>query len=246
MKHSQHAESNTHLSAYSHLVIPTNATMTKDCGHHNEERQKLLRRVFAAVLGFIFLILLVIFLIWIILRPTKPRFILQDATVYAFNLSSSGAIPSPTAPTPNTLTLTMQVTLSAFNPNHRIGVYYTKLDAYASYRGQQVSLATALPPTYQGHRDTAVWSPFLYGTAVPVSPFMLQILQQDKTSGGVLVNVKVNGRVKWKVGTWVSGRYHINVNCPAYIRLAGDDDDAIGVAAPAVKFQLFQSCIVDV
>lgn len=219
---------------------------TKDCGHHEEESRQLLRRVIAAILGFIILILFIIFLVWIILRPTKPRFVLQDATVYAFNLSSTGFTPSPTAPTPNTLTLTMQVTLSAFNPNNRIGIYYTKLDAYASYRGQQVSLATALPPTYQGHRDTAVWSPFLYGAAVPVSPYMLEVLQQDKTSGGVLVNVKVNGRVKWKVGTWVSGRYHVYVNCPAYIRLAGNRDDAIGVAGPAVKFQLFQSCIVDV
>ncbi|KAG4968623.1 hypothetical protein JHK87_034274 [Glycine soja] len=222
------------------------AMSTKECCHHDEERRQLLRRVFAAILGFILLILLVIFLIWIILRPTKPRFILQDATVYAFNLSSTGDTPSPITPTPNTLTLTMQVTLAAFNPNHRIGVYYTKLDAYAAYRGQQVSVATSLPATYQGHRDTSVWSPYLYATAVPVSPFTLQILQQDKTSGGILVNVKVNGRVKWKVGTWVSGIYHINVNCPAYLRLAGDRDDAIGFAGPAVKFQLFQTCIVDV
>ncbi|KAK7272249.1 hypothetical protein RJT34_28729 [Clitoria ternatea] len=221
--------------------------MTKGCDHHDEERRQLLRRVFAGILGFIFLVLLVVFLIWIILRPTKPRFILQDATVYAFNLSSTGDTPSLATPTPNTLTLTMQATLSAINPNNRIGIYYQKLDAYASYRGQQISLATELPPTYQGHRDTTVWSPFLYGTAVPVSPFLLEVLHQDKTSGGVLVNVKVNGRVKWKVGTWVSGRYHINVNCPAYIRLAGGDrDDAIGVAGPAVKFQLFQGCIVDV
>ncbi|RDX90754.1 NDR1/HIN1-like protein 1, partial [Mucuna pruriens] len=219
--------------------------MTK-CNHHDKERRHLLQLILAGIVGFIFLILLIIFLIWLILRPTKPRFVLQDATVYTFNLSSTGFTPSPMAPTPSTLTLTMQVTLSAFNPNNRIGIYYTKLDAYASYRGQQVSLATALPPTYQGHRDSAVWSPFLYGAYVPLSPYVMNILQQDKTSGSVLVNVKLNGRVKWKVGTWISGRYHIDINCPAYIRLAGDRDDAIGVAVPAVKLQLFKSCIVDV
>lgn len=227
--------------------------MSKGCGHHEEERRKLLRRIFGGIIGFIILILLVIFLIWIILRPTKPRFLLQDATVFAFNLSSTTGdtttTPSPlTSPTPNTLTLTMQVTLSAFNPNYRIGIYYTKLDAYASYRGQQVSLATELPQTYQGHRDATLWSPILYGSAVPVSPYVSEVLRQDQSSGGVLVNVKVNGRVKWKVGTWISGRYHIYVNCPAYITLAGDRDGngGIGVAGPAVKFQLLQSCVVDV
>ncbi|KAJ1407495.1 Late embryogenesis abundant protein [Sesbania bispinosa] len=220
--------------------------MTKECGHHEDEQRQLFRRIFAGILAFIILILFIIFLIWIILRPTKPRFILQDATVFSFNLSSTGDTPSPTSPTPNTLTLSMQVTLSALNPNSRIGIYYQKLDAYASYRGQQISLATELPPTYQGHRDVSVWSPLLFGTAVPVSPYVLDILRQDQTSGGVLVNVKVNGRVKWKVGTWVSGRYHIYVNCPAYIRLAGDRDNGIGVANPAVKYQFLQSCIVDV
>ncbi|KAG4972158.1 hypothetical protein AAZX31_13G295300 [Glycine max] len=216
---------------------------TKDCGNHDEKNRQFLRCLFAAILGSI---LLLIFLIWIILRPTKPLFILQDATVYAFNLSSSGPTPSPINPTPNTLTLTLQVTLASFNPNHRIGVIYTKLDTYSAYRGQQLSIATSLPATYQGHRETAVWSPYLYASAVPVSSFTLQILQQDRTSGGILVNVKVSGRVKWKVGTWVSGNYHINVNCPAYLRVASDRDDAVGFAGPAIKFQLSQSCIVDV
>ncbi|KAL1298827.1 hypothetical protein HN51_043121 [Arachis hypogaea] len=223
----------------------------KECPHHDDDdNHQLNRQILAGILGFIFLVLLVIFLIWIILRPTKPRFILQDATVYTFNFSTTGAA----IPTPNTLTTTMQVTLTSFNPNQRIGIYYTKLDVYASYRGQQISLATQLPPSYQGHRDVTVWSPFLYGNAVPVSPFLLEPLQQDQNAGDVLVNVKVNGRVKWKVGTWVSGRYHVYANCPAYIKFVGGDrDNAVGASAPEVKLaspglklSLVQSCNVDV
>ncbi|KAK7257592.1 hypothetical protein RIF29_31664 [Crotalaria pallida] len=210
----------------------------KECGHHDEEEERsaLLRRVFGFIIAFIVLILFIIFLIWIILRPTKPTFMLQDATIFSFNLSSI----------PNTITITMQVTLLAHNPNKRIGIYYQKLDVYASYRSQQISLPTAIPATYQGHKDFTVWSPFLYASAVPVSPYTLSSLQQDQNGGVVLVNVKVNGRVKWKVGTWISGRYHLYVNCPAYIRFAGDRNGGIGVVAPAVKFQLLQTCSVDV
>ncbi|KAI4322463.1 hypothetical protein L6164_022156 [Bauhinia variegata] len=218
----------------------------KDCGYHKYERRKLLRRIFAGVLGFIVLVLLVILLIWVILRPTKPRFLLQDVTVHVFNVSTSGASPSPTSPTPNTVTVTMQATLLAHNPNDQIGVYYQNLDVYASYRNQQISLATVLPPTYQDHNDDTVWSPFLCGNAVPVSPYVLSALQQDQSAGGMLVNVKVNGRVKWKVGTWTSGRYHLYVNCPAYIRFPGDPNMTIGVVGTAIKFQILQSCSVDV
>ncbi|KAJ7948047.1 Late embryogenesis abundant protein [Quillaja saponaria] len=216
----------------------------KECGHHEEESRQLFRRILAGILAFIILVLIVIFLIWAILRPSKPSFILQDATVYVFNLSSSQ--PSLTSPTPNTLTSTIQVTLSSRNPNGRIGIYYQNLDIYATYRSQQITLATLLPNSYQGHKDITVWSPYLYGNAVPVSPYLMNSLQQDQNSGAVLVNVKVNGRVKWKVGTWISGKYHIYVNCPAYIRFAGDEHSGFGVVGPAVKFQLLQGCSVDV
>jgi len=216
----------------------------KECGHHDDEdRRNLLRRIIAAVGAFILLILITIFLIWIILRPTKPRFMIQDATIYTFNISSPNSSPFPT---PNTLTLTMQVTLSTHNPNKRIGIYYQKLHVYASYKSQQISLSTSIPDTYQGHKDFTIWSPFIYGVGVPVSPFTLSNLQQDQNNGMVLVNIKVNGRVKWKVGSWISGRYHIFANCPAYVRFSGDRNNGVGVVAPAVKFQLLQSCHVDV
>ena len=166
----------------------------KECEHHEDERRQLLRLVFTGVIGFIVLILLVIFLVWVILRLTKPRFVLQDSIVYAFNISSTNPLPSPASPLPNTVSITIQVTFSSHNPNERIEIYYQKLDVYASYRSQQISLATALSATYQGHKDFTVWSPFLYGTSVPVSPYVLSSLQQDQNAGGVLLNVKVNGR----------------------------------------------------
>ncbi|KAK7404863.1 hypothetical protein VNO78_05883 [Psophocarpus tetragonolobus] len=209
----------------------------KECGHHEAERRHLLRLILGGCAAVILLILIVIFLIWVILRPAKPHFTLQDATLYGFNLST---------PIPNTVSLTMQATLSARNPNARIGVYYHALHAFASYRSQQISLQTAIPDTYQGHRDFTVWSPFLFAEAVPVSPFLLSSLHQDQNSGTVFINVKVNGKVKWKVGTWVSGKYHLYVNCPAYIRFAADQTNASGIFATPFKFQLLQSCSVDV
>ncbi|KAK2996648.1 hypothetical protein RJ639_024270 [Escallonia herrerae] len=205
----------------------------KDCGHHEDEQRKLHRRLLTALLAFIIVILFIVLLVWLILRPTKPRFVLQDATVYAFNLSS-----------PNSLTSNLQVTLSSRNPNGRIGIYYDKLDVYATYRSQQITLPTLLPPTYQGHKDVTVWSPFLYGNAVPVAPYLADSLSQDQMAGTVLVHIKVYGRVRWKVGTFISGRYRLYVNCPAYIGF-GSKNNGFAVG-PVIKFQLVQGCNVDV
>lgn len=205
----------------------------KDCGHREEEQRTLHRRLFAALLAFVVLVLFVILLIWLILRPSKPHFVLQDATVYAFNVSA-----------PNFLTSNFQITLSSRNPNARIGIYYDKLDLYATYRNQQITLPTQLPTSYQGHKDVTVWSPFLYGTSVPVAPYLAAGLGEDQMAGTVLVNIRVYGRVRWKVGTFISGRYHLDVNCPAFITF-GNKNNGFAVG-PAVKYQLVQSCNVDV
>ncbi|KAI9085898.1 hypothetical protein K1719_031975 [Acacia pycnantha] len=198
--------------------------------HHcydDDDRRKLIRRILFGILALVGLVLLVIILILIILRPAKPRFTLRDASLY-FNLSSSGE------PLPPTLNLTMQATLSAHNPNDQIGVFYRSLDVYVSYRGQQVSRAVALPPSYQDHQDITVWSPYLHGVSVPVPPYDVDALREDLNTGAVMLKVVVEGSVKWKVASWVSGTYHMYVNCPAYISLASCRIDGT------------QSCGVDV
>ncbi|CAH2049774.1 unnamed protein product [Thlaspi arvense] len=66
----------------------------------------------------------------------------------------------------------------------------------------------------------------------------------DQVLGTGLLNIKVDGRVRWKVGSFISGRYHLYVNCPAYISF-GNTNSGISVG-PAVKYQLAQICHVDV
>ncbi|XP_015898848.1 NDR1/HIN1-like protein 1 [Ziziphus jujuba] len=213
---------------------------SKDCGHHHGKKwRKIWKRIFAGLLIFFLIVLVTVLIIWAILQPSKPRFILQDVTVYTFNASI-----------PNLLTSNFQVTISSRNPNDKIGVYYDRLDVYTTYRNQQITYRTAIPPTYQGHKEVNVWSPFVYGTNVPVAPYNSQALQQDKSTGTVFINIKIDGRVRWKVGTFISGRYHFYVRCPAYINLGPTGpaplNNGIVVGANAVKYQLVQRCSVSV
>ncbi|XP_059430613.1 NDR1/HIN1-like protein 1 [Corylus avellana] len=207
----------------------------KHCAHHDEERAKLHRHILYGIVAFVVLVLFVVFLVWVILRPTKPQFVLRDATVYSFNVSASP---------PFTVSTSMQITISAKNRMDRVGIYYQNLDVYASYRSLQVTLPTMLPATYQGHNDYTVWSPFMYGNSVPVWPGLMEALQQDQNVGAVLLNIKIDGRVKWKVGTWFSGKYHLNANCPAYIKFGGANTGS--PFGPVMKFTLAQVCSVDV
>ncbi|KDP35478.1 hypothetical protein JCGZ_10871 [Jatropha curcas] len=166
-------------------------------------------------------------------QPKKPTFVLEDATVNALSLSGS-----------NFLTSNVQVTVSTRNPNERIGIYYEKLDIYASYRNQQITIATQLPRSYQGHKDITIWSPFVYGNSVPMWPFLAASLGQDLNAGAVLVNIKIDGTLKWKVGSWISGKYRVNVNCPAFLNFARN---AHGIAdGVGIKYQFAQACSAEV
>ncbi|RWW01043.1 hypothetical protein GW17_00035955 [Ensete ventricosum] len=218
------------------VVIVIESTMKKDCGIHGEQkRHKLYRHLFATFLVLLILAFLAVLVVWLVLRPTKPKFYLQDADLLRFNLTP-GATPL--------LTSVVQVTLSSRNPNDRIGVYYDRIDAYVLYKSQQVTAATALPSVYQGHNDVTVWSPYLSGADVPLAPYLADALSQDENAGYLLLYVRVDGLLRWKVGTWISGHYHLQANCPAFLTV--DTAKSHGGAPPLFRFQQITVCSVDV
>ncbi|KAG9160424.1 hypothetical protein Leryth_008835 [Lithospermum erythrorhizon] len=204
----------------------------KVCDHHKNRQRKSLQRCCGAFLIILFICLFIFLLTWAILQPRKPRFILQDATIFNFNVSA-----------PNLLSSQMQVTVFARNPNRRIGIYYDNLDIYATYHSQQITYYTVIPAAYQGHKDNNVWSPFVYGNNVPIAPYNGPALTSDQTSGSVWLTIKIDGRVKWKVGSIITGRYHLHVTCPAYIPFGNKNNNGL-FAGTAVKFQLQQKCRV--
>ncbi|KAJ3681538.1 hypothetical protein LUZ60_016027 [Juncus effusus] len=209
----------------------------KDCGNHDNFwscgcgcKSKKYKKILSALAILIIIILLIILIIYLVLRPTKPKYYLQDATIYNLNLTG-----------PTFLSTTMQVTLKSHNPNDKIGIYYDKLDVYAMYKGQQITIPTELPPGYQDHDDVNIWSPYLTGTDVPLAQYLCVSLDQDETAGYLMINVRINGRLRWKVGSWISGRYHIDVNCPAFLTVNGEGDNGHGY-----RFNPIAECNVDV
>ncbi|KAJ3703609.1 hypothetical protein LUZ61_007314 [Rhynchospora tenuis] len=201
----------------------------KTCDKHGEcERRRFYRRLCAFLLILVIIVLFIILIVWLSLRPTKPRFYIQDASVRELNVSASSDM----------LSSILQVTIATRNPNDRIGIYYDRIDVYATYKYQQITLPAQLPPVYQGHNDIDVWSPYLYGADVPIAPFLGNSILQDCQAGFILIHVKVDGRIRWKVGSWISGHYHLFVTCPAFLVTQGNTQ--------SFRFQQMASCSVEV
>ncbi|KAL9663074.1 hypothetical protein QQ045_027911 [Rhodiola kirilowii] len=210
----------------------------KYCDEHDDDSSSFLKKLCGIILVLLLLLLITIFLIWIILQPSKPRIVLQEATIYSLNLVSSSTGP-------NYLNATIQVTIACRNSNDRIGILYEKLDVVALYKHQQITLSTALPTGYQSSNDDVVWSPFLYSFNSPIAPYLAAELGQEQQLQMVTLQIKMSGRIKWKVGAWMSGRYHLYADCPAYIAFGSGRSGGV-LVGEAMKVELASKCGVDV
>lgn len=216
-----------------------NEMSIKYCDQHKDcERQRLYRRFCAALVGVIVLVLLIVLIVWLVLRPTKPRFFLNDVSIVCINVSSASY-----------LTVTMQATLASRNTNDRVGIYYDRADVYAEYRAMQITVPTALPPFFQPPNDAAVWAPFLSASNVPLPPYLATALTQDETAGYLLVTIRVDGWIRWKAGAFITSHYHLRVRCPALLTVndgQGSYGSNAGGGLGYFKFQRPAPCIVDV
>ncbi|KAG6479300.1 NDR1/HIN1-like protein 26 [Zingiber officinale] len=196
----------------------------KDCSEqglrsfHLGKKKK--KKLLYGLVSLLTTILSLFFLVWFILHPSKPEFYLKDASV--FQLSLGGA-----ATTPRFLNSTIITTIVSKNPNARVGIYYDQMRTYAAYKGQQITGDVVLPPFFQGHQEVNVLSAALQGAGLPVAPsFGYEVERDQKTAGKMSLRLRMDGRLRWKVGMWVSGPYRVDVNCVAVIlfRSAADSD----------------------
>ncbi|XP_073042164.1 NDR1/HIN1-like protein 26 [Primulina eburnea] len=180
---------------------------------HCAEKQALKSHRFNRKLFFYFITILLtilsfIVLVWLILHPTKPQFSLQEAQINQLNLTS----------TPPLVNSSIQITLLSKNPNNRVGIYYDEFRLYASYKEQKVTPDSSISPFYQGHKETNLLSSSLIGKQQPVAPSFVYEVQHDQSTGKLALNFKVIGKLRWKVGSWVSGRYRLAINCVATLQ----------------------------
>ncbi|KAK9665109.1 hypothetical protein RND81_14G091000 [Saponaria officinalis] len=180
----------------------------KHCAKKGFNLNFLNKKLFKILLTLTLSIISLILLLWFILHPSKPQFILHEININQLNFSSTHLVNS-----------SIEITLESRNPNQRVGIYYDELHAQATYKRQQITLDTSIPTFYQGQQDSDLLSASLIGDDLPVAQSLGYDLGRDQATGKLVLMVKIDGKIRWKVATWVSGRYRINVNCVAILSI---------------------------
>ncbi|KAK9064206.1 hypothetical protein SSX86_015586 [Deinandra increscens subsp. villosa] len=192
--------------------------------HHNtkynmhqvqDSRTTRVTKIICAVfLSIFFTIGLVTFILWLSLRPHRPRF-----HIHAFSIPTS----------PNGIS-TAQLTfnLTARNPNLEIGIYYDTVNLTLYYRDQPIAETPVLFPFYQSPKNTAIIYGTLVGSALKIgNARWMQILAARKR-GAVQFRVDVASSIRFKVSKWDSRRHKMHANCEIGVgsngMLVGDDE----------------------
>ncbi|XVF22275.1 hypothetical protein REPUB_Repub12eG0159300 [Reevesia pubescens] len=146
--------------------------------------------------------------VWLIYRPYKPRFIVVCAAIYELNATSQPFIST-----------SMQFTIVTRNPNRRVSIFYDKLQAYVSYRNQQITPPVDLPPLYHETKSTVSLSPVLGSGMLPASAEVVNGLMMDEAYGVVALKVVLLGKLRWKAGAIKTLKYGVYVRCDVWVGL---------------------------
>ncbi|XP_019199086.1 PREDICTED: uncharacterized protein At1g08160-like [Ipomoea nil] len=153
------------------------------------------------LLGVIVVVGLAILIAWLVIRPRRLVYAVENATIQNYTLTSN-----------NRLTATFNFTLEAFNPNTHAAVYYDAIEAQLFYDDQLIADHGA-DPFLQPHRNVTHLDLSLPAKDVAVNANVARDFKVERTNGNVELELRVYSKVRLKVGVWKSGHRKLKVIC---------------------------------
>ncbi|XP_071737948.1 NDR1/HIN1-like protein 26 [Rutidosis leptorrhynchoides] len=158
---------------------------------------KLICAVFLCIL---FTLGLVTFILWLSLRPHRPRFHIHEFS-----------IPS-LAETYGFSSAHITFNMTARNPNINIGIYYDTINLTLYFKDQTIAKTPLLFPFYQSPKNTAIIYGTLLGSELKISTAQWKQLAARK-HGDVAFRLDVTSLIRFKVSTWDSRIHKMHANC---------------------------------
>lgn len=158
---------------------------------------------------FVFcLVGLIAFILWLSLRPHRPRFHIEDFSIPAL------AQPSPP---PAGALINFNVTIR--NSNQKVIVHYDSIECGVYYRDQPVGGAPLVTESFdqESKNTTIIMNPGA-ATLTGVTGQLWSDMQHDRTTvGSVVFRLEITSAIKFEIFSWDTKRHKMHANCPAVI-----------------------------
>ncbi|OVA07127.1 Late embryogenesis abundant protein [Macleaya cordata] len=159
--------------------------------------------------------------------PTDVKFYVVAANLTQFDLNYNNNNNG------NTLNYNLSLSMAVENPNKKIGIYYDMLGATASYKRERFSWAS-LPSFYQGHKNTTnLRLNFRGQSLIVLDQSDVSKFNSEKNTGVYYIDVKLYGRMRFKIGSIKTRRVEPEIQCNLRIPLASIN----GTLARAGRFE---------
>ncbi|KAL6840752.1 hypothetical protein ACP4OV_029616 [Aristida adscensionis] len=163
----------------------------------------------AVVLTVVLAAGIIFFVLWLSLRPHRPKFFLAEFSILSLNRQSGLA------------NLPVRFIVNEQNPNQKIGIYYGAIDGSVYYGDQLIASGPVMPRFYQAPKGEVAVRGELTATGPVPTDRMWQRFAGEVSAGSVTMRLRFNSTVRFKVKVWDTREHHVKVDCEAKLRPDG-------------------------
>ncbi|XP_004490745.1 NDR1/HIN1-like protein 6 [Cicer arietinum] len=181
--------------------------------------------IFSILIILIIAIGITIGILFLAFRPKIPKYSVDELTITQFDLSNN-----------NSLSVTFNLTITARNPNKKIGIDYRGGSHISAWYTDTKLCEGALPKFYQGHKNITVLSIPLTGQTQNATGLRDTLVQKVQSDGSVPLHLKVKQPVRIKFGKLKIFKINFRVRC----RIVVDnfsDNNSIRIKDSSCKFR---------
>ncbi|KAK4258937.1 hypothetical protein QN277_005331 [Acacia crassicarpa] len=169
----------------------------------------------ATLLSFLAVVAIITFVLWISLRPHRPR-------VHVHGFSISGLNPGSEFNNAQ-----IYFNLTTRNSNQNIGIYYENMNGSAYYRDHNIGSKPLLRPFFQEPKKTTVVGGVLGGPTLKISDALwTDMLGDKKAKRTVVFRFDLTAMIKFKISMWESKHHRMHANCDVAVGPDGSILDA--------------------
>ncbi|PON71193.1 Late embryogenesis abundant protein [Trema orientale] len=176
---------------------PQQTTVTKP----PRQRPHILRWVATFFLALIVLVGIAVLIIWLVIKPKRLVFSVEDGSVHNFNISND-----------NHLNASFNFVVRSYNPNSRVSIYYDSIESRVDYDDQTLAF-NVVDPFFQPHRNVTRLQVKLAAQSTALLGSVSKDIKMEKSSGEMELDLWLKARIRFKVGAWKSSHRTLRVSC---------------------------------
>ncbi|KAF4350876.1 hypothetical protein CsatB_012147 [Cannabis sativa] len=169
---------------------------------HESLSTRVSKMICAIFLSLLLIVGIISFILWLSLRPHRPRFHIHEFSVPGLGQDTGFENARIT------------FNASARNSNHNIGIRYDSMDGSVYYRDQKIgSTPLIMEPFYQEPKSTRLINAAFSGATLTVNSQRWREFMNDRAKGTVVFRLELTSTIRFRVSSWESKRHRMYANC---------------------------------